>query len=335
MGLDDWYLDNTFHYKQFDVKSLTRIKKRKNLTVSLCFPTLNEGQTIRNILEITRKELYEPGLVDEVIVIDSDSFDNTVEIAESIGFEVYQHKDILPQYGSYRGKGEALWKSLFILKGDIIVWCDSDIKNFSSRFIYGLLGPLLLEDEIFFVKAFYRRPLKIDSSYMKGEGGRVTEILVRPILNLFYPELSRLFQPLSGEYAGRREALEQIPFFTGYGVEIGILIEMYEKFGLSKIAQVNVKRRIHRNQPLSALSRMSFGIMQAIFRKLEYYNKLYLNTKVNNIYNQIDYIDKEYIITPIKLEEKERPPISEVKEYILKKKRGLVLEDRKKRIDAV
>ena len=332
MNLNDWYLNNTFHYKQFDIKKLIKVKKRKNVAISLCFPTLNEEQTIGNILKIVKKELYNPGLVDEVVVIDSNSSDSTIEIVKSIGFKVYQHKKILPEYGSHKGKGDALWKSLFILKGDIIVWCDSDIKNFSSRFVYGLLGPLLTKEDIFFVKAFYRRPLKINSSYMKREGGRVTKILIRPMLNLFYPALSKLIQPLSGEYAGRREILEQIPFFTGYGVEIGMLIEIYEKFGLDKIAQVDVKRSVYMNHPLSTLSRMSFSIMQAIFKKLEYYNKLYINAELNNIYNQIEYneySDKKYIITPTKLEEFERPPMSEIKEYAIKKKKRLVLEGRK------
>lgn len=329
VNIGEWYLSNTFHYKQFSIEDLIKIKNKKNLTVSLCFPTLNEAQTIGNILKITREELYKPGLVDEVVVVDSGSLDNTTEIVKEIGFEVYQHKEILGKYGSYQGKGEALWKSLFVLKGDIIVWCDSDIKNFSSRFVYGVLGPLITDEELYFVKAFYRRPLKIDSSYMKGEGGRVTEILVRPILNLFYPELSKLFQPLSGEYAGRREVLEQIPFFTGYGVEIGMLIEIYERFGLERIAQVNVKRRVHRNQPLSSLSRMSFGIMQAILKKLEYYGKLQINGRLNKIYSQIDYIDNEYVIVPVKIEEKERPPISTIKEYMLRKDKSLALEDGK------
>jgi len=252
-------------------------------------------------------------------LIDSQSSDNTVEIADSLGFKIYQHKNILTKYGTYKGKGEALWKSLFILNGDIIAWCDSDIKNFNARFIYGILGPLIVNDNISFVKAFYRRPLKIDGSYMKGEGGRVTEILVRPLLNLFYPELSRIFQPLSGEYAGRRELLEQLSFYSGYGVEIGFLVDIYENFGLEKIAQVNVIRRIHRNQPISALSKMSFGILQAFLIKLQQYKKIVIVNELNRIYNQIDYIGKEYFITPKKLEEKIRCPMINIKEYNEKK----------------
>lgn len=327
--LSTWYQDNTFHYKQFAIKELIKAKKKKNIKISLCFPTLNEAQTIGKILKVVERELYGPGLVDEVVVVDSNSSDDTVKIVKSMGFKVYQHKNILPKYGSYKGKGDALWKSLFVLNGDIIAWCDSDIKNFHSGFIYGILAPLLTEEDIFFVKAFYKRPLKMGGSYIKGEGGRVTNILVRPILNMFYPELSKLHQPLSGEYAGRREVFEQIPFFTGYGVEIGMLIEIYERFGVDKIAQVNVKRRVHRNHPLSVLSNMSFGIIRAALKKLEYYNKLCLNTELNSIYNKVENRGMEYIITPTKLEEYERPPVLEIEEYMRRKKKTLVLEDRK------
>ena len=319
MNIDEWYQKNTFHYLQFDVRQLVKIKNKKNLKISLCLPTLNESQTIEYILRTTKKELYQEGLLDEVIVIDSGSTDSTLDIVKSIGFKIIRHKDILKKYGTNQGKGEALWKSLHVLNGDIIAWCDSDIKNFHSKIIYGILGPLIMYDEILLVKAFYRRPLKIDGSYMKSEGGRVTEILVRPILNLFYPELSRILQPLAGEYAARRETLEQIPFFTGYGVETGMLIDVYEKFGLDKIGQVDVIRRIHKNQPLSALSKMAFGILQAVLEKLQHYNKIIIVKELNKIFSQIDYFKKEYFISQIKLEEKERPPMAEIEEYMIRK----------------
>lgn len=321
MDLEQWYNNNTYNYKVFPVNRLVKFKKKKNLTISLCFPTLNEAQTIGRILDIVRRSIYEPGLVDEVVVIDSNSMDRTVSIVRSAGFKVLQHRSILAEYGSFKGKGDALWKSLAVLNGDIIIWCDSDIMNFKPRFIYGILGPMLIDDNISYVKGFYRRPLKINKSYLKGEGGRVTELLVRPLLNLFYPTLSKVFQPLSGEYAGRRKLFESIPFSTGYGVEVGMLIDIFEKFGLDVIAQVNLKRRVHRNQPISALSKMSFGILQTLIRKLQYYNKLKLNSDINKIYNQIEYINKEYIITPLELEEMERPPMIKIKEYLERKKK--------------
>jgi glycosyltransferase involved in cell wall biosynthesis len=328
MKLNEWYLNNTYDHKQFQVKELLKLKKKKGLKISLCFPTLNEGKTIGKILDIVNKEIYKPGLVDEVVIVDSDSMDRTVDIAREKGFKVFDHSRIFPGLGSHRGKGEALWKSLFVLEGDIIIWCDSDIKNFHPRFIYGLLGPLLLRDDIDFVKGFYQRPLKMNGSYMKGEGGRVTEIMVRPMLNYHYPQLGKIFQPLSGEYAGRREVFENIPFFTGYGVESGMLIDIFERFGLDSIAQVNIRRRVHRNQPLSALSRMSFGILQAITKKLEFYGKIKVTSRPNKTYNQIDYINKEYIMAPMLLEEVERPQLIEVREYRSSRKKSPQLEDK-------
>ena len=321
MNIKKWYKNNTYEYKEFSIKELISLKKKKNLTISLCFPTLNEAKTIEHILDLVKHEIFEPGLVDEVVVIDSNSIDNTVHIARSTGFKVIQHKDVLSKYEYFGGKGDALWKSLAVLKGDIIVWCDSDIVNFNSRFIYGILGPIITDDKVSYVKGFYRRPLQIESSNLENEGGRVTEILVRPLINLFYPDLSRIFQPLSGEYAGRRKVLESIPFSTGYGVEVGMLIEIFEKFGLDAIAQVNLQRRVHRNQPISSLSRMSFGIIQTFIGKLEKYNKAELGRNLSKIYNQIEFINKEYIITPLELEEMERPPMLEIKEYLGRKKK--------------
>lgn len=315
MDLDDWCGTNTFHYRQFSIPKLARLKRSKGLKISLCFPTLNESSTIGKILRISKEKLLDGGLIDEIVVIDSGSTDNTVEIARSHGVKIYNHSKVLSEYGSYTGKGEALWKSLYVLEGDIIVWCDSDIKNFASRFVYGLLGPLLLKDDIQYVKAFYQRPLKIKSSYIKGEGGRVTKILIRPLINLFYPGLSNVFQPLSGEYAGRRIVFENIPFFTGYGVEIGMLIDIFERFSLGSIAQVNVIRRVHRNHPLQELSKMSFGIMQAVFKKLQQYGKLEVTTELSRVYNKVAFFQKECVVTKSSIVEKMRPPMTDIIEY--------------------
>ena len=154
-------------------------------------------------------------LLDEILVIDSASTDRTREIAEAEGARVVQHPDVLSRYGSFRGKGEALWKSLFETTGDIVVWADTDVRNWHPRMVYGTLGPLLHEPRLQYVKGYYQRPIVEDGVLKEGGGGRVTELVARPLINLFYPELSGMIQPLSGEYAGRRTLLEQIPFFTG------------------------------------------------------------------------------------------------------------------------
>ncbi|MCI0610151.1 MAG: glucosyl-3-phosphoglycerate synthase, partial [Anaerolineae bacterium] len=256
--------------------------------------------------------------LDEMVLIDSDSTDRTREIAKGLGIPVHIHQNILPQYGARPGKGEALWKSLYCTQGDIIIWIDTDIVNIHPRFVYGLIAPLLLRREIQFVKGFYRRPLKVGNKMQAGGGGRVTELTARPLLNLFYPELSGIIQPLSGEYGGRRKALEQLPFFSGYGVEIGLLIDLFEAFGLSAIAQVDLQERVHHNQTLEALSKMSFAIIQAVIRKLEKrYDRSFLDD-VNKTMKLIRYERERFFLDVDEIAEGERPPMREVQEYAAK-----------------
>lgn len=269
--VDKWFAENTFDADEFsDLDRLVALKKAQGLTISLGLPALNEERTVGGVITTLRNALmHEAPLLDEIVLIDSMSTDRTVEIAASLGVPVYQHPQILPEMGSHTGKGEALWKSLYVLQGDIVAWIDTDIVNIHPRFVYGLLGPLLVSREVKYVKGFYRRPLRVGDKLQAGGGGRVTELVARPMLNLFFPELSGILQPLSGEYAGRREVLERVPFFSGYAVETGLLIDILSQFGLSAIAQVDLKERIHHNQPLVELSKMSFVIIQAIFERLD------------------------------------------------------------------
>jgi len=268
--VDAWFVRNTFTSSEFaDLGRLVEAKQRQGLRVSVALPTLNEQETIRKVIRAIRSRLVDRvRLVDELVVIDSRSDDATREIARDEGVPVFIHDEILPECGSYRGKGEALWKSLQVTTGDIVVWIDTDVSNTHPKFVYGILGPLLLRPEIQFVKAFYQRPLRVGGELQATGGGRVTELAARPILNLFFPELSGLVQPLSGEQGGRRALLEQIPFFTGYGVETGLLIDTLQRAGLDAIAQVDMKQRIHRNQSLLALSKMSFEILQVALRRV-------------------------------------------------------------------
>jgi nucleotide-binding universal stress UspA family protein len=268
--VDKWFVENTFTSAEFaDLARLVEAKERQGVRISVGLPTLNEEATIAKVIRVIRSRLMERfPLIDELAVIDSDSEDRTREIALSEGVPVHLHQRILPECGSYLGKGEALWKSLQVLTGDIVVWIDTDVTNIHPKFVYGIVGPLLLRPEIQFVKAFYRRPLRIDGELQAAGGGRVTELAARPLLNLFFPELSGVVQPLSGEQGGRRSLLEQLPFFTGYGVETGLLIDTLQRVGLRAIAQVDMKQRIHRNQSLYALSKMSFEIMQVALKRV-------------------------------------------------------------------
>jgi nucleotide-binding universal stress UspA family protein len=268
--VDKWFVQNTFSSTEFaDLRRLVEAKERQGLTISVGLPTLNEEATVRRVIRAIRTRLMERfPLVDEIVVIDSDSDDRTREIAREEGVPVHIHSQILPGTGSYVGKGEALWKSLHVLRGDIVVWIDTDVSNAHPKFAYGIVGPLLMRPDLQFVKAFYQRPLRVGGELQATGGGRVTELTARPILNLFFPELSGMVQPLSGEQGGRRALLEQLPFFTGYGVETGLLIDTLQRAGLGAIAQVDMKQRIHRNQTLLALSKMSFEILQVALRRV-------------------------------------------------------------------
>ncbi len=315
--VDKWFAENSFHSHEFaDLHLLLALKREQGVTISLGLPTLNEEATIGKIIETVKGELMDRSpLLDEIVVLDARSTDRTAEIARSLGVPVHNQQDILPHQVSYRGKGEALWKSLYVLKGDIIAWIDTDIVNIHPAFVYGLVGPLLKRPDLQYVKAFYHRPIAVDGQFRSSGGGRVTELTARPLINLFYPELSGLVQPLSGEYAGRREALESVPFFTGYGVEIGLLIDILERYGIQAIGQVDLEQRIHRNQPLASLSRMAFAIMQVVIKRLENDRKLRLLEEINRNMKLIRYNEEHLALQVAEIEDEERPPMIDVPEY--------------------
>ena len=317
MKVDTWLEKNTFHHSEFwDLRQLVEEKERKGIKISLCIPTLNEEKTIGKEVIIFRSELMERyPLVDEFAVIDSGSTDQTREIAASFGADVYLSSDILPETGFKRGKGENLWKAIHQLEGDLICYVDADISNIHPRFVYGLVAPLIWQDEIHYVKAFYDRPLNYSSGIRPSGGGRVTEILVRPLFSLFFPELTGIIQPLSGEYAVRREVLEQISFPIGYGVETSHLLDVYEKWGLSAFAQTDIDQRVHRNQTTNALGKMSFGILQTFFRRLERFGRLPNMPEMETIYRQFEVEDRDYQQVTHDIVDEERPPMIEIPAY--------------------
>ncbi|MFZ3062519.1 MAG: glucosyl-3-phosphoglycerate synthase [Actinomycetota bacterium] len=317
MDVREWFENRTFRHQDFgNIPKLISLKTEQNLTISVCLPTLNSGKTLDLILRILKEILIdEYPLIDELAIVDSRSSDNTVEIAQRRGVKVFFDDECLTDLPPGSGKGEALWKSLYFLKGDIIAWLDSDIKNIHPRFVYGSIGPLLTDKTIGYVKGFYQRPLRTEGLTRETGGGRVTELVARPLLNLFYPELSGLIQPLSGEYAGRRDVLESIPFLTGYGVEIGLLIDIAKKFGLNAIAQVNLEKRVHNNQSLKALGRMAFGVMQAAFQRLASDKKIKFNTNMNRTLKIIKQVDEEYQMGEREIRVIERPPMKGISEY--------------------
>jgi glucosyl-3-phosphoglycerate synthase len=323
--VDKWFAENTFHAREFkDLKQLVELKEKQGLTISLGLPALNEEKTIGQIIRTVRERFVERyPLLDEIVVIDSNSTDRTVEIATHLGVPVVRHPDILKQYGAWVGKGEALWSSLYVLRGDLIAWIDTDIINIHPRFVYGILGPLIREPHLMYVKGFYQRPLHVGRKLEARGGGRVTELVARPLLNLFYPELSGLIQPLAGEYAGRRAALEAVPFFTGYGVEIGLLIDILSRFGLKTIGQVDLEERVHRNQSLLALGKMAFEIIQVVMLRVGAERRVELVNELNKSMKLIRYARDEFQLDVADIRPIERQPMIEIPEY--RQKRGLPL----------
>ncbi len=315
--VDKWFAENTYHTDEFaDLERLVALKHQQGLTISLALPALNEEETVGTVIGTIQRELMQRvPLIDEMVLIDSNSNDRTREIAREFGVPVHIHQEILPRLGARKGKGEALWKSLLVTRGDIVAWIDTDIANIDPRFVYGIIGPLLLNPKVQLVKGFYQRPLRVGDKTQAGGGGRVTELTARPLLNLFYPELSGIIQPLSGEYAGRRTALEQIPFFSGYGVEIGMVIDIFDRFGIEGIAQVDLLERVHHNQELDALSKMSFAILQAVFRKLEGNDQRAFVADVNKTMKLIRQEAGSYYLDVEEIAERERPAMVTVPEY--------------------
>lgn len=293
--LDLWIKKNTFNYSEFKDFDLL-YKKKDGKTISLVIPTLNEESTIENIISKiinTLNKNYK--IIDEIIIIDGGSVDNTQIILKELvqKYEIVKFvkdDDILQQF-TKKGKGNQLYKGLYYSKGDIVLFCDSDIKDFNVLLIYGLICPLLF-DNIKFIKGFYNRPSFYDNNNKKDQGGRVTELCARPLINSLYSELSGFTQPLSGEYGGYRDILENINFMSGYSVEIIVLIEIYQKYGLKIMGQSNLIERIHSHQNIEELSKMSFSIMIAVLQKknISYQGNIFYDkflTKMEHIENEI------------------------------------------------
>jgi glucosyl-3-phosphoglycerate synthase len=247
----------TFHGRDFPATAVAEAKAGR--TVSVCLPARDEASTVGPIVERIRRELMGPRpVVDELIVLDDGSSDATAAVAASAGARVVAADDVLAGHAAGPGKGQAMWKALHVSSGDVVVFCDADVRCFDPGFVLGLAGPILADDGPAFVKGFYARPLGGNA----GEGGRVTELTARPLIALLHPHLAPLAQPLAGECAGRREVLEAVPFVGGYGVDLGLVIDVADRFGPSCLAQCDLGERIHRNRSLSELGAQAVSVAQ-------------------------------------------------------------------------
>jgi glucosyl-3-phosphoglycerate synthase len=259
-----WYRSNTFSHKQFPAE---RIAAEREASVSLCLPARNEARTIGTILEQVMP-LKELGVVDEVVVVDN-STDETAEIARGLGAEVHLQQELMPEHGPVLGKGDAMWRALHVLRGELICFVDADSEQVGPHFVCGLLGPLIFNPWTSFVKGCYRRPFRVGQTVFPDGGGRVTELTARPLLNLFYPELAGIEQPLAGELAARRDLLERLPFVAGYGVDVALVLDAYRVVGLEGIAQVHLDVRQNAHQPLRDLGPMAYEVLHAVASRLE------------------------------------------------------------------
>lgn len=285
------------HHGEFPVERL--LASKGSTTVSVCLPARDEAATVGGIVARLRAELVDRGVVDELLVLDDHSTDGTARVAAAAGATVVHAAEVLPSHGAGHGKGEVLWKSLHVATGDVVVWCDADIEDFGPRFVTGVLGPLLCEPDVDLVKGHYRRP------ELEGTGGgRVTELVARPLLSLLVPELAQLHQPLSGEYGGRREVLEQLPFVEGYGVDVGLLIDLSRRFGTGGLVQVDLDVRHHRNRRLDELGPQAMAVLQTVLRRVE----ADLVPAVAELFRPG--------LPPVTVDVSERPPLVEVAEYL-------------------
>jgi glucosyl-3-phosphoglycerate synthase len=256
----DWSATHTWDRPDWSVEELIAAKAGR--TVSVVLPALNEEATVGDVVATIKPLLG--SLVDELVVLDSGSSDRTAERAAGAGATVISREQAVPELEPLPGKGEVLWRSLAVTSGDVIAFVDSDLIDPDPQFVPKLLGPLLTADGVQLVKGYYRRPLSHGGTMDAHGGGRVTELVARPLLAALCPELSSVLQPLGGEYAGTRELLAAVPFAPGYGVEIGLLLDTYDMFGLGAIGQVNLGVRKHRNRPLSDLGVMSRQIVGTV-----------------------------------------------------------------------
>jgi glucosyl-3-phosphoglycerate synthase len=266
-----WARTRSFHHSQYPPE---RIAHEREHSVSVCLPARECAGTIAPIVaELLR--LRELGALDEIVVVDAGSGDGTAAVAERTGARVLQEAELAPELGPVLGKGDAMWRAVPALSGELVCFLDADTEAFASHFASGLIGPLVCEQGLSFVKAFYERPLRHEGLSLPAGGGRVNHLLARPALEVFYPELSGVRQPLAGEVAARRELLEQIPFMTGYGVEIAMLIDVYRRVGLDGIAQVDLGEHHNRSQPLAALTPMATTVLATIARRLSEEGRLH------------------------------------------------------------
>ncbi|MFI1568798.1 glucosyl-3-phosphoglycerate synthase [Streptomyces sp. NPDC020490] len=308
--VERWLKTRSWSVTDRPLHMILAAKQRTGQSVSVVLPALNEEGTVGDIVAVIRHDLMQQvPLVDEIVVVDSGSTDRTSQVAAAAGARVVHRDEILPRIPTVPGKGEVLWRSLLVTSGDIVCFIDADLKEFSSDFVSGIVGPLLTDPGVDLVKAMYDRPL----GGAAGQGGRVTELMARPLLNMHWPQLAGFVQPLGGEYAARRSLLEQLPFPVGYGVELGMLVDALHLVGLDALAQVDVGVRKHRHQDGQALGRMA----AAIYRTAQL--RLARGHLIRPALTQFERGEHGFEPRTYSVDTEERPPMAELAEYQTRK----------------
>jgi glucosyl-3-phosphoglycerate synthase len=307
----DWLRRRSWTAADRPLAQLLAAKERTGETVSVVLPALDEEATVGAVVAGIRRSLVETvPLVDELLVLDSGSTDRTAEVAAAAGAKVIHRDEILPELPAVAGKGEVLWRSLFVTSGSIVAFVDADLREFDPVFVSGIVGPLLTDPDVAFVKAMYDRPLDTPGGSIPAGGGRVTELVARPLLNLHWPRLAGFVQPLGGEYAARRSLLERLPFATGYGVELGLLVDALATAGLDALAQVDVGERHHRHQDAAGLGRMSAAILRTAAHRLPL-DPLHPEPTLT----QFERTDAGFTPSTTRVPALERPPAVSLPEY--------------------
>ncbi|MCX4994438.1 glucosyl-3-phosphoglycerate synthase [Streptomyces longwoodensis] len=308
--VERWLATRSWSVADRPLHRVLAAKRAAGLTVSVVLPALNEEETVGEIVAVIRHDLVQQApLVDEIVVVDSGSTDRTAEVAAAAGARVVHRDAVLPRIPAVPGKGEVLWRSLLVTGGDIVCFIDADLREFTSDFVTGLVGPLLTEPGVDLVKGMYDRPL----GGAAGQGGRVTELMARPLLNMHWPQLAGFVQPLGGEYAARRSLLEQLPFPVGYGVELGMLVDALHLVGLDALAQVDLGVRKHRHQDGQALGRMA----AAIYRTAQL--RLARGHLIRPALTQFERTDSGFEPRTYSVDTEERPPMTDIAEYTTRK----------------
>ncbi|MCX4763065.1 glucosyl-3-phosphoglycerate synthase [Streptomyces sp. NBC_01275] len=305
-----WLATRSWSVTDRPLHRIMAAKRATGQSVSVVLPALNEEETVGDIVAVIRHDLMQQvPLVDEIVVVDSGSTDRTAQVAAAAGARVVHRDEILPRIPAVPGKGEVLWRSLLVTTGDVVCFIDADLREFSSDFVSGIVGPLLTDPGVDLVKGMYDRPL----GGAAGQGGRVTELMARPLLNMHWPQLAGFVQPLGGEYAARRSLLEQLPFPVGYGVELGMLVDALHLVGLDALAQVDVGVRKHRHQDGQALGRMA----AAIYRTAQL--RLARGHLIRPSLTQFERSADGFEPRTYSVDTEERPPMAEIAEYATRK----------------